>query len=129
MKRLLEPEAATEETAGERWDAAVREDHRKLRTRSNVLDSALRIHVPDEDRRIVLCWTLRNLWPDLELHLRKEEEEMPRKEHADLRASFRRLAELLQDPTHLEWTRIELAVDGFLHLLEEHEKRYRQDRP
>lgn len=123
----------------EGWDAAVREDHRALKRQADVLESALGVDVGDQDRRVVLSWTLRSLWPELELHLRKEEETllvrlesllggdsgalaMLRREHADLRAGFRHLAELLQDPTHLEWDRIELAVEGFLYLLEEHEK-------
>jgi len=123
----------------EGWDAVVREDHRALKTQADVLDSALGIQVGDQERHAVLSWTLRNLWPEMELHLRKEEETlfsalerllgsdsgalaMLRREHANLRAGFRHLAELLQDLTHLEWDRIDLAVEGFLYLLEEHEK-------
>ena len=128
-----------EAVAAERWDEAVRRDHQRLKNQADVLDSALGVQVGDQDRRVVLSWVLRSLWPELELHLRKEEEAllrplaqllgrdsravaMLRKEHADLRASFRHLAELLQDPDPLEWDRIELAVDGFRCLLEEHEK-------
>ncbi len=123
----------------ERWDAAVWEDHRALKRQADVLDSALKVNVGDEDRRVVLSWTLRSLWPEMDLHLRKEEEtllvrlesllggdsgalETLRREHADLRAGFRHLAELIQDSSCLEWDRIELAVEGFLYLLEKHEE-------
>lgn len=125
--------------AGEQWASAVREDHRQLREQAGVLESALAIDTTDLDRRVVLSWTLRNLWAKLELHLRKEEEALfsslerliggdsgtlaiLREEHAGLRAAFRNLAELLQDPTHLEWDRIVLAVEGLLYLLDEHDK-------
>ena len=135
---------AERNTILERWRTPVLEDHRLLKKHAEVLDSALEIDTSDPKRRVVLSWVLRNLWPEMELHLRQEEEAlfpalehlldsdsgalaMLRKEHSDLRAGFRHLAELLQDPTHLEWDRIDLAVDGFLYLLEEHERM--SDRP
>jgi len=103
------------------------------------MDSTLGMDLASADQRVILSWTLRSLWPELELHLRREEEAllaglarllgrdasalvMLRKEHGDLRGGFRHLAELLQDPERLEWDRITLAVEGFLCLLEEHEK-------
>ena len=128
-----------EETGADLWDAPVRQEHRRLKKGALVLDSALSIETSSLSRRVVLSWGLKNLWPELDMHLRKEEEAlfpslerllgrdsgaraMLHREHEDLRAGFRHLAELVQDPTHLEWDRIELAVEGFLYLLEEHEK-------
>ena len=114
-------------------------EHETLKTQAGVLDTALGIAVPAQDRRVVLSWTLRNLGPEVELHLRKEEEAFSpalqrllgknagalallRKDHEGIRANLRHLAELLQDPNNLEWDRIELAVQSFLYLFEEHEK-------
>lgn len=136
---LMENVSTREKTDGKEWDAAVREDHRRLEQQAGVLESALKINVPDQDRRVVLSWTLRSLWPPLELHLRQEEEallaalerlldkdasvvRMLRQEHEELRAAFRQLAELLQDPDHLEWGRIKLGVEKFLQMEVEHEK-------
>lgn len=117
----------------------VREDHASLRRKGEALEAAMGVRVEDRDRYRVLAWTLKSLWPELELHLRKEKEvllpalarlagkgsgslTMLRREHACLQDGLRHLAELLQDPFCLEWDRIELAVDGFLCLLEEHAK-------
>ncbi len=121
------------------WDELIHKEHETLKTQAGVLDTTLGIDVPAQDRRVVLSWTLRNLGPEVELHLRKEEEALfptlkhllkgggsalilLRKDHEEIRTSLRHLAELLQDPSNLDWDRIELAVQAFLYLFEEHEK-------
>ena len=121
------------------WDELIHKEHETLKTQAGVLDTALGIDASVQDRRVVLSWTLRNLGPEVELHLRKEEEALfptlqrllgknasalalLHNDHKEIRASLRHLAELLQDPGNLDWDRIELAVQAFLFLFDEHEK-------
>lgn len=122
----------------ENWYDILREDHEGLRFQTGALDAAVRIDVAEQDRRVVLSWIVRNLWPALELHLRKEEEVLfpalarllgeeasalilLKQEHEQLRHSLRHLAELVQDLGYLDKEAVELASDGFLEVLEDHE--------
>ena len=58
----------------EEWADVVHEDHRALASQAGALDAALVIDVSPQDRRVVISWIIRTVWPALELHLRKEEE-------------------------------------------------------
>ena len=56
------PKVRTKETAtGERWDEVVWQDHRRLKRQTGMLDSALGIQVGEQDRRVALSWTLRDV--------------------------------------------------------------------
>lgn len=122
-----------------KWEDQVREDHQALQAQVGALEAALSIEVGTQDRRVVLSWIIRNLWPSMELHLRKEEEalfpelqrllgksagalSLLRAQHAQLREGLRHLAELLQDQDNLQWNEIRVAAEAFIHLLDEHEK-------
>lgn len=124
----------------EQWDTAIREDHQALFAQAGALEAALAVDVPVRDRWVVLSWTLKGLHPSLELHLRKEEETLfpalkrimgkdagavtlLKEQHHELRAVLRHLAELIQDAENLNWTGIQLAVEAFIDLLEDHEKK------
>ena len=121
------------------WDEQIRKEHETLRIHAEVLSSTLGVDAAGQDRRVVMNWTVRNLWPEVELHLRKEETvffaklkqligenagalTLLEQEHAQLRAGMRRLSELLQHAANPDWDRIRMAVNGFLDQLEEHER-------
>lgn len=121
------------------WDAGVCEDHQALEAQAGALEAALTVDVGAQDRRVVLSWIVRTLWPALELHLRKERDALfPRlasllgknaaaltlleRDHQELRAGLRHLAELVQDPDALDWQKIPFAAESFINLLEEHER-------
>jgi iron-sulfur cluster repair protein YtfE (RIC family) len=122
------------------WSEGVHEDHRTLVAEAQALDAALSVDITPQDRRVVLGWIVRTLWPALELHLRKEEEvlfpalekllgkeagalTLLKEQNGELRLSHRRLAELIQPTENLSWEAIRIAVGGFLELLEDHEKK------
>lgn len=124
----------------ERWDNVVREDHQALESQMGALEAALSIDVGVEDRRVVLSWIIRTLWPALELHLRKEEETlfpalarllgdsagaitMLKEQHRELRFALRRVAELVQAPGNLYWEGVNIAAIALIELLEDHEKK------
>lgn len=124
----------------ERWNEAMHEDHRALASQAGALEAALTIDVSPQDRRVVLSWIIRTLWPELELHLRKEEEvlfpalqrllgenagvvTLLREQHQELRSTHRRLAELLQGYEDLNWEGIQIASESLIELLEDHEKK------
>ncbi len=124
----------------ERWDEIIQEDHQALASQVGAMEAALTIDVGPEDRRVVLSWIIRTLWPALELHFRKEERVLfpvlgvllgreagalvlLREQLAQLRHAHRRLAEFLQDRENLNWQGIQLAVHAFSELLEDHEKK------
>lgn len=124
----------------ERWDTQVREDHEALGSQIGALEAALTIDVGQEDRRVVLRWIVRTLWPALELHLRKEEEvlfpalqnllgkearaiALLKQQHGELRATLRQLAELLQGNQDLDWEKIRSSGRLLIDLLEDHEKK------
>ncbi len=124
----------------ERWDTQVREDHEALEAQMGALEAALTIDVGQEDRRVVLKWIVRTLWPALELHLRKEEEilfpalqnllgnqaqaiALLKQQHGELRSTLRQLAELLQGDEGLDWEKITLSGRLLIDLLEDHEKK------
>ncbi len=125
-------------TAMKRWDEGVQEDHQALESQVGALEAALGVDVTPQDRRVVLSWILRGLWPSLELHLRKEEEvlfpalqqllgesagavTLLKEQHRELRAALRHLAELLQEPQGMDWPAVKLASQAFTELLEDHE--------
>ena len=56
------------------WSEGVHEDHRAISSEAQALEAALTVDIGPKDRRVVLSWIIRTLWPALELHLRKEEE-------------------------------------------------------
>lgn len=122
------------------WDTPIQEDHQALMAQAGALEAALTVDVPTRDRWVVLSWTLKGLHPSLELHLRKEEETLfpalqrvmgenagavtlLKEQHHELRAALRHLAELIQDAENLNWIGIQLAAEGFVDLLEDHEKK------
>ena len=124
----------------ERWEEQVREDHQALEAQAGALEAALSIDVGPHDRRVVLSWIVRGLWPSLELHLRKEEEvlfpalqkllgkdagaiSLLKEQHRELRSALRRIAELLQEPEISNWDSIALASEAFIDFLEDHEKK------
>lgn len=121
-----------------RWDEGIRQDRRLIGSQAEAMSAALSAGLPKKNRWVVLSWAVRELWPAVELHLRKEKEALFPKmrrflgkeagaitlmeeSHAKLRTSTRHLAELVQDQDNLDWDRIPLAVQGFLYTLEEHE--------
>lgn len=124
----------------ERWDEEVREDHHALESQMEALEAAFAIDVAAQDRRVVLSWIIRNLWPTLELHLRKEEEilfpalrqllgenagaiTLLLEQHRELRRALRNVAELLQGSEFPDWNAIRFAAEALADLLEDHEKK------
>ena len=122
------------------WADVVYDDHRALALQADALDAALTIDVSPQDRRVVLSWIIRTVWPVLELHLRKEEEVLfpalrhllgggagalliLKEQNKELRAAHRRLAELLQEYDNLDWEEIKMASYSFMEILEDHEKK------
>lgn len=124
----------------QKWDEIIRQEHQVIVSQAKAMEGALHVDVGELDRRVVLSWILRSLSPFLELHFRKEEEVLfpalqqllgedvasvtiLSHEHQQLRKTLRYLAELIQDPEILNWQGITLAVEAFLNLLEDHEKK------
>ncbi len=124
----------------EPWSEGVHEDHRTLGAEAQALDAALSVDISPQDRRVVLGWIIRTLWPAMELHLRKEEEVLfpvlekllgkgagapmlLKEQNGELRRAHRHLAELIQPTESLSWETIRIAVSAFLELLEDHEKK------
>lgn len=122
------------------WEAEVREDHQALEAQAGALEAALSIDISPQDRRVVLSWIVRGLWPSLELHLRKEEDALfpalqkllgesagsltlLKEQHRELRSGLRRVAELLQETESTNWEGLALAAQSFIDLLEDHEKK------
>ncbi len=127
----------------EKWDSPVKEDHEALKIQVGTLKAALEKTSADEDRRDNLRRFIRVMGPDLELHLKKEEEvlfpalerllggkpeeiALLREQHGQLRALLRYIAHLececgCKDPAS-EWKEIATAGQRFVDLLEEHEK-------
>lgn len=122
------------------WDAPIEEDHQALMAQAGALEAALAVDLLVRNRWVVLSWTVKGLHPSLELHLRKEEEAffpalervmgkdaasvtLLKEQHHELRAALRHLAELIQDPESLNWNVIGLAVEAFVDLLEDHERK------
>ncbi len=124
------------------WCEGVEREHEILLQQAEALETALTVDVPPEERRIVLSWIIRNLWPALGLHLRKEEEvlfpavrrllgegagavTLMREQHQELREAHRRLAELLQFQEHVDWVAIHVAAEGLINLMEDHQNKER----
>ena len=57
-----------------RWQAEVLEDHEALKRQLNVLEDTLGGDQKGQERYVALCRILRVIGPDLELHLKKEED-------------------------------------------------------
>jgi iron-sulfur cluster repair protein YtfE (RIC family) len=130
----------------EGWETQVREDHQQLEAQVGVLKAMLEIEVGAEDRRVTLSRFIRVVGPDLELHLRKEEEvlfpalqrlageeagaiSLLNEQHRELRAALKRLAQLgcgcgYHEP--FDWEKVAQAGQRFVDLLEDHEKKEEQ---
>lgn len=126
-----------ENAAAARWDDELRQDRRLLESESEAMSSALAVPMPPKNRWVILSWALRELWPTLELHLRKEKEvlfpklrkflgpnsgavTLMEESQKKLREGIRHLAELVQDQDNLDWDRISLAIQGVIYSLEAH---------
>ena len=124
----------------DRWAEVVYEDHRMLVVEAGALEAALTMDMGPQDRRVVFSWSIRTLWVALELHLRKEAETffpvlsrllgedthaltLLKQQHQELRASHRRLAELLQVHETVDNPEMKAGVQEFIDLLDDHEKK------
>ncbi len=126
------------------WHAEVLEDHETLKKQLNVFQDTLCGDQKGLERYAALCRILRVIGPDLELHLKKEEEVVfpaldrlaagpqrralaaLRKQHDQLREILHRLAGLLcqcEGIKKLKWAQIAKAGRAFIDLLTEHEQR------
>ncbi len=130
----------------ERWETQVKEDHQALEAQVGALKAVLGIDAAMEDRRITLNRFVRVIGPDLELHLRKEEEvlfpalqrlvgeehgaiALLREQHHQLRAALKRLAQLGCECGRQEtfnWGEVAQTGQEFVGLLEDHEKKEEQ---
>jgi len=121
------------------WDGALRGEHETLRRRAGMLNSLFRLDAAPEDRRVVFLWMLRQLVPETELHLRKEETilfpalerlvgkehhafTLLRENHRRLRSDLRQLAELLQDPERTEWEALREGARDFSEAVDRHDR-------
>jgi len=122
----------------ENWDRGIQQDHEGLMAQVGAMEAALSMKISEADRWTVLHGLLTHLWPNLELHLRKEREvlivELERtlgkmggskaillEEQEGLKKALRHLAELIQDRSDLDWFRIAMAVQNLIHSFGEHE--------
>ncbi len=127
------------------WQSQVSEEHELLHARVDAMRAALGEETPEKKFK-TLCEIARILGPDLELHLKKEEEvlfpalrwlagkkaeglDAIQNQHGQLRESFQRLATLLCQcgcaPAALAWNEIEERTRQFVRILEEHEEKER----
>ncbi len=121
------------------WREGVEEDHQLLASQVGALEAVFTMDARPQDRHGVLNWISRNLWPALELHLRKEGEVLLpalaqvlgknaaaltlfKKDHQELRDAHRRLAEHLQTYEQVDWVSVRISSCAFIDLLEDHEK-------
>ncbi len=128
----------------ERWDNRVKEDHETLESQMSALKEALAIEGETLDRQMILRRFVRVIGPDLELHLRKEEEVLfpallklssekeesiafLKQQHGELRLALRRLAGLLCEcdcaSGKMDWKVVAEAGQQFIELLEDHERK------
>ncbi|MBI3332466.1 MAG: hemerythrin domain-containing protein [Candidatus Omnitrophica bacterium] len=122
----------------------MRKDHEALEAQVGALRAVLATDAGTEDRRATLQRFIRAIGPDLELHLRKEEEVLfpalqklaPEKgdailflkeQHGQLRTALRQLAgSVCGCEPELNWKETAHAGQKFVDLLEEHEKKEEQ---
>ena len=126
-----------------RWDREVHKEHKNLQARMGALQMVLE-KKPHSSKHLedLSCNILRTLGPDLELHLRKEEQVLfPAlekisseasdeirtfsRQHEKLRETVRYLAGLLcqceNRPDKADWKEITETSKKFVQLLQEHE--------
>ncbi|MCM8794236.1 MAG: hemerythrin domain-containing protein [Candidatus Omnitrophica bacterium] len=118
-------------------------DHEVLARQAGTMETTLRLEVTPENRRSILSWVVRILWPALELHLRKEEKvlfpEVRRlmgekagvvtimeEQHLELRRAYRHVAELVQEEGRPDWSVIQFSAEAFIDALEDHGKKTQQ---
>ena len=129
----------------ERWSTHIDEDHEVLRYRVEAMKSALSAKTDPETRRCTLVsLVIRALAPDLELHLRKEEQVLfpallnlatdragdivfLKEQHTQLRTILRQLAASLCEcgchSEKIDWKEVTRVGGQFTYLLEQHERK------
>ncbi len=128
-----------------KWQSQVSEEHELLHDRVDAMKAALDEETLEKKFK-TLCEIERILGPDLELHLKKEEEvlfpalrwlagkkaeglDAIQEQHGQLRESFQRLAALLCQcgcvPAAPKWREIENRTWQFVRMLQEHEEKER----
>ncbi len=131
----------------ERSDMDVKEDHEALNAQLEAMEAALESEPDSEKRRKALvCLVVRTLAPDLEMHLRKEEQvlfpalqkllggksgtvDLLKEQHVKIRSTIQWLAGLLCDcgceekSKEVDWKEIAAVGKGFVNLLKGHEKK------
>jgi len=130
----------------ERWDSRVKGDHEALEAQVGALKMALTIEGTAEDRQVTLRKFIRAIGPDLDLHLKKEEEvlfpalqrlgeekagsiTLLKEQHGQLRRILRQLAGLVCECSGsetLDWKIVAQTGQQFIELLEDHERKEEQ---
>ena len=130
----------------ERWEAQVRQDHQQLEAQVGALKAVLEIDAAVRDRLVALSRFVRVIGPDLELHLRKEEEiffpalhklageeagaiALLKEQHQKLRATLKHLAQLVCEcgcQEKFDWEGAASSGKKFVDLLEDHEGKEEQ---
>lgn len=131
----------------ERLSGTIKQDHEALEAEAGALKSVLAAEEAEEARRAALKQFIRIMGPDLELHLRKEEEVLfpalqrlsgeraaaiglLKEQHGQLRWLLRRLAGLVCECDRAsgaaDWRAIAETSQQFIGLLEDHEGKEEQ---